>query len=569
MTDYQLAMIEQLTYLNGDVLKAAGLDYLLDPDNLNKFITEYHKGQSINNILSVFDEAALKRLASQGKALGSNETPMGASGAEWASIIKQLQSDKDISNLILSDTMASGDNILALTFYDKFKPNKGIVAFRGTTGGAEWIDNVEGLNRSDTKSQKEALDWIESLRFSDITVVGHSKGGNKAMYVSILSDKVTRCVSMDGQGFSQEFLDKYWAEIQTKGGLISNYSVSTDFVNILMFPIPGANLIFIKGDEIYSVGENHAPNSFFRMDKSGNLLLDARGRPQMVITAQDESLAMLHEFVSFVMNVADADDKKLLVEFISQLLAMMFANPKASMDDMMKYLIKNSKSLEKIIAYLVKYMDVYDLNSEDINKLLKVLGLDSLDDMFSFKVIGIKIVGLSGLLDYAKKQLSDGKSDNITEFVLSYIDFEGINGKDFWRSIESNINEIGKVNSATAKRNATAKTGRVRNFSKDAYEALINTISRFENNGFEGVSSWNNFSSEDWYSSLFINTAVRGINTYRNKLTETSSKCKTQIDAIFNNVSQIDEKYGNKINSDNVDMKIMRMTITKIANSIA
>lgn len=37
--------------------------------------------------------------------------------------------------------------------------------------------------------------------YDSITVTGHSKGGNKAQYVTVLSDKVDRCISMDGQGF--------------------------------------------------------------------------------------------------------------------------------------------------------------------------------------------------------------------------------------------------------------------------------------------------------------------------------------------------------------------------------
>ena len=35
------------------------------------------------------------------------------------------------------------------------------------------------------------------------------KGGNKAQYVGILSDKVDRVLSLDGQGFSKEFVEKY------------------------------------------------------------------------------------------------------------------------------------------------------------------------------------------------------------------------------------------------------------------------------------------------------------------------------------------------------------------------
>ncbi|WP_294189817.1 Mbeg1-like protein, partial [uncultured Clostridium sp.] len=148
------------------------------------------------------------------------------SGKELADIARYLQSNENISNLVLKDAMYNSDGTpLALCFSNKNKSNEAIVAFKGTTGGEEWSDNVKGLNATDTSSQKEALDFIESLPYIDITTVGHSKGGNKSMYVRITSDKVKRSVSLGGQGFSQEFIDKYWAEIQMKGNGITNYSL--------------------------------------------------------------------------------------------------------------------------------------------------------------------------------------------------------------------------------------------------------------------------------------------------------------------------------------------------------
>ncbi len=33
------------------------------------------------------------------------------------------------------------------------------------------------------------------------------------MYVAITSEKISRCVASDGQGFSKQFMNKYWLEI--------------------------------------------------------------------------------------------------------------------------------------------------------------------------------------------------------------------------------------------------------------------------------------------------------------------------------------------------------------------
>ena len=89
------------------------------------------------------------------------------------------------------------------------------VIFRGTNGDLpEWIDNGAGGYSTETIYQQKALSYINGLPFDrDVTVSGHSKGGNLSMYTAIMSDRVGRCVAIDGQGFSEEFAREYTARI--------------------------------------------------------------------------------------------------------------------------------------------------------------------------------------------------------------------------------------------------------------------------------------------------------------------------------------------------------------------
>lgn len=222
LSDEQLMLLEQLTYLDGSVVKAAGLE----------FVNEYN---SVGKMLNEYDDNALKKLENAG-TIGNSYTQ----GSEWAAVIRAIKADSKLMNLKISDIhMSTKGKTVAICFESPENSQKAIVAFRGTIDGEEWEDNVKGFNVTDTQCQKEALNYVESLKYSDITVVGHSKGGNKAQYVAITSDKVTRCLSMDGQGFSQEFIDKYWAEIRDKGEIITNYSLNNDYVHILLFPVSG------------------------------------------------------------------------------------------------------------------------------------------------------------------------------------------------------------------------------------------------------------------------------------------------------------------------------------------
>ena len=83
LTDEQLMLLEQLTYLTDDVADAAGV--LLGPYD------------SVEDLLQQFDEEALQKLEDSGKTF--NYT-----GAEkWAAIIRQIKNDADLYSLDIVD----------------------------------------------------------------------------------------------------------------------------------------------------------------------------------------------------------------------------------------------------------------------------------------------------------------------------------------------------------------------------------------------------------------------------------------------------------------------------------
>ena len=149
--------------------------------------------------------------------------------------------------------------------------------------------------------------------YDSITVTGHSKGGNKAQYVTVLSDKVDRCISMDGQGFFQEFLNQYYVEIEKKGGCIKNYFLDGDFVSILLFPVPGSDQICIEGDNSIVLEKNHVPSSFYRyyQDEDGHwyILENESGDTALVIGTGEVVMVYLHELTVFLFNVMLEGDK--------------------------------------------------------------------------------------------------------------------------------------------------------------------------------------------------------------------------------------------------------------------
>lgn len=449
ISDNELCMLEQLCYLNVEVAKAAGIKD--DFKDISK-----HEEETIGNILACFDDEAIKKLREAGDTEIEGAC---ASGEEWANIIEYLKKDtgseNDLSDLVLSSTMSNNSKTtLALCFTEKNNPSEAIVAFKGTSGAEEWIDNVEGLIATDTKCQMDALDYIESLKYSSIIVTGHSKGGNKAMYVAITSDKVERCVAYDGQGFSREFIDKYGEQIQEKGDNISNYSLSTDYVHALMFPVPNSKQIYCKGYGVDNVKQHHSPNSFFKTDEVGNLVLDKAGNPVVVLEDESESIEMLHNFTTFIMNNGEQEDKEDIIEYVSKLLSMTFAGGKVSTEDIIDYALSDPDTMATIMAYLVKYMDEYDLDADDIDGLLDVIGLDELNSLITVEGLDIAKyhininVNLANIINIIKEQLNDGNDDWFIKNILlpilkrSLFDDVDLDISAFWEKINSKVKEI-------------------------------------------------------------------------------------------------------------------------------
>ena len=153
-----------------------------------------------------------------------------------------------------------------------------------------WVENAMGAVEADTHEQKRDLEFYEEsiaaareyLRNPDgdlnITVSGHSAGGNHAQYVTMVYEQncdeykkindIDRCVSFDGQGFSAAFLDKYREAIEKRADKITSCCPTVSFVGALLHDIPGIKQKYID------IGEPAARLIGFHMPAE---LLDENG----------------------------------------------------------------------------------------------------------------------------------------------------------------------------------------------------------------------------------------------------------------------------------------------------
>lgn len=138
---------------------------------------------------------------------------------------------------------------------------KNYVSYCGT-GDGEWTDNGKGMYMASTLQQERAAAYFDNMvqkygwtESDQIIVTGHSKGGNKAQYTTLMAKNaslIDSCYTMDGQGFSPEaiaaFKEKYgeegFAQICQK---MQSICGENDYVNPLgIMVIPEGNRMYIE-----------------------------------------------------------------------------------------------------------------------------------------------------------------------------------------------------------------------------------------------------------------------------------------------------------------------------------
>lgn len=196
---------------------------------------------TVNRFKNEKGEYDLEKLRGQG-AISCN-----ISDEEAIDLFKRIEGDEKLRSLHIARKLENKD-IRAVCFATEDESDACVI-FRGTGGSYDaWYDNVTGEYEKDTKLQKVAADFIRNdcSAFNNITVSGHSKGGNLAQYVTVVcGDKISDCVSFDGQGFSKSFLMEYKKEINNARDKITSISAYNDYVNILLAAI-ASKRIFLK-----------------------------------------------------------------------------------------------------------------------------------------------------------------------------------------------------------------------------------------------------------------------------------------------------------------------------------
>lgn len=287
------------------------------------------------------------------------------SGEQIVAACKQIMQDPTLSKMQIAHASRTtgGADRLIITSPPDAPVKEAVVVMEGTVGGVEWRDNFAGGCRTDqadgvsTKEQVDTLNWFQNdPQVQDIldgcnkiTVSGHSKGGNRAKYLALFDDRIDECISFDGQGFSDEFVQKYATLIQQRQGRIANYNHQADFVNILLNDI--GELHYIKGqDNGAAFLMNH---SLFSLSVSIPLLQNQ--------TEQWPPMRELDQIINGFLRTLNDREKKAFLSLLGEVTAdFVGGDEQLGLDDVLDYagrLIFDSGLvlLDKFLRYAYKY----------------------------------------------------------------------------------------------------------------------------------------------------------------------------------------------------------------------
>lgn len=256
----------------------------------------------------------------------------------------------------------------------------GYVIFAGT-GPGEWPDNCAGAYLADSEQQLRALNWFEEAvvprGYAHVVASGHSKGGNKAMYLAIQEpETLDGAVSFDGQGFSRQFKAAYATAIDAHAGKIRAYALDNDFVNGLLNPISlPENRLFLKGAHADIPFAYHAPYSLLTPRPSDPNRLMLRPRDEQ---AQLGQLSVA--FTDYMQSETDAHDFRHVCDFLGSLLECTTRSTWADAERRQRLVdLSQSPDLNLTAAYLADFLKRMGKNVTTRDIRLVLLGGGSED----------------------------------------------------------------------------------------------------------------------------------------------------------------------------------------------
>lgn len=203
------------------------------------------------------------------ESTGINPTASPSLDSELLDLLKKTAQSERFADVHLSGYEENTDFVVgrqfaALTFTLPNEKREKVIAFRGTDNSLiGWKEDFEIAYLEQIPAQESACEYLEqviSIFSSKVTVCGHSKGGNLAVYASSRLNaarrgRLTRVVNFDGPGFDFSIVpQESFTHCRDK---VTNYVPEESIVGMLLEPI-GERLVVSSASR--SINQHNALN---------------------------------------------------------------------------------------------------------------------------------------------------------------------------------------------------------------------------------------------------------------------------------------------------------------------
>lgn len=443
--------------------------------------------------------------------INNNNDECMMSNDEWKNILNNIKSRPELMNLTLYNSKEDSKGTRAACFVDP--DGNATVVYRGTNGDYEWYDDGKGFYQSDTKQQEAAARYVDSLPFKNITVTGHSKGGNKAQYVTIACNteenpnKIGRCVSFDGQGFSDKFIKNHSDSINANKDKITSICAANDPVHSLMIPIAG-KYIFLGTKSESNLFMYHKPNEIFQNNGLGGLNKE---------TSEGNFPKYVNQFTEYLMKNMKDPEKGFTVDGIINLalIALDGGNTNINWEKVIGGGLNSATFLNSFI--LDKIKDNYGVGAEWLTGRAELLAISSTAILCPFLAASLTALSARGIIksdidmmnEIAKQMLNLGNEilNEIRNLGEQFINF----ANDFEKALDSFISNIEKMYNQTLGSFNISSSNEPIYINPDHFRILASRLSSVQNRLRNVNMELNQLrQQEDWYDIIdkFITAGI-------------------------------------------------------------
>ena len=256
------------------------------------------------------------------KASNINPTPSPSLDTELLELLRETAACSRFEKIRLSryeenTDFVVGQQFAAMTFTLPNAKREKVVAFRGTDNSLiGWKEDFEIAYMEQTPGQESASRYLAraiGIFSSKVTVCGHSKGGNLAVYAcsqlnALRRNKISKILNFDGPGFN--FANISHVSFSLLENKVRNYVPEESMVGILLEPVGKRIVVSSSGR---GINQHNALN--WRVDKSrfisGNMSSTTKLLEQTLTTWLAElSLPKRKMFVEALFDILGASEGK-------------------------------------------------------------------------------------------------------------------------------------------------------------------------------------------------------------------------------------------------------------------